>query len=186
MLRKFVIIITLLASIGVSSETALSKAAQNEENLAYKIKAAYILNFAKFVSWPEKAFDSAESPFVIGILGTDPFGEAISPITTKTVGGRKIILRYFQRVEEVGSCHFLFVGLSESDKLKEILSFLSGQNIATVSEMDGFVQAGGIFQFMVKDERINFLINLKAAHENELSIASQLLDLAMVVFPEKK
>ena len=39
----------------------------------YDVKAAYLYKFTKFVEWPEAAFASAEAPFVIGVIGRDPF-----------------------------------------------------------------------------------------------------------------
>ena len=41
----------------------------------YQVKAAYLFNFGQFVEWPAAAWDSLSAPFVIGIVGEDPFGE---------------------------------------------------------------------------------------------------------------
>ena len=35
----------------------------------YKLRAAYLYNFSKFIRWPESAFESKDSAFVIGLLG---------------------------------------------------------------------------------------------------------------------
>src|ERR1700721_2428538 len=40
----------------------------------YQVKAVFVYNFSHFVEWPAQAFAAANAPFVIGILGGDPFG----------------------------------------------------------------------------------------------------------------
>ena len=42
--------------------------------LEYQVKAAFLLNFTKFVDWPAGAFAGSDSPITICILGNDPFG----------------------------------------------------------------------------------------------------------------
>ena len=60
-----------------------------DESKVRKVKAAYLYNFTKFVKWPDKAFENDEAPFVIGVLGKDPFG----PILDNTVKGKKVAKR---------------------------------------------------------------------------------------------
>src|SRR5688572_24355544 len=65
-------------------------------NVEYRIKAAYLFNFAKFVSWPAENFTSPDAPIIIGILGKDPFGNEID----ETVAG-KTIERHTLRVKRL-------------------------------------------------------------------------------------
>jgi len=48
--------------------------AQGNSPSEYQIKAAFLLNFAKFVDWPPNSFAGPESPFLICVVGEDPFG----------------------------------------------------------------------------------------------------------------
>jgi len=43
----------------------------------YQVKAVFVYNFSRFVEWPPQAFTAPDEPFVIGILGGDPFGERL-------------------------------------------------------------------------------------------------------------
>ena len=51
-----------------------------------QVKAVFVFNFSHFVEWPAQSFASPESPFVIGVLGSDSFGDRLE----ETVHGEKI------------------------------------------------------------------------------------------------
>src|SRR5437763_797056 len=53
------------------------RTARAEPSREYAVKAAFIYNFAQFTQWPADAFTSDDSPFVIGIVGDDPFDHAL-------------------------------------------------------------------------------------------------------------
>src|SRR2546425_10399066 len=77
---------------------AAASAAPSKEFPEYELKAAYIFNFAKFVTWPSNAFTQAGSPMTVGILGDDPFGEHLAnALADKTVSGRKLLIKHFKR-----------------------------------------------------------------------------------------
>ena len=60
----------------------------------YEVKAAWLLNFARFVNWPTNAFQSPESPIVVGIAGKDPFGRLLEKaFAGKTVKGRSLVVK---------------------------------------------------------------------------------------------
>src|ERR1700759_1114839 len=48
----------------------MSRAAAPTES---QVEAGVVYNFSRFVEWPPQAFQSPGEPFVIGILGNDPF-----------------------------------------------------------------------------------------------------------------
>src|SRR6185295_10763354 len=57
----------------------------------YEVKAAFLYNFARFVEWPAEARHDPGTPFVIAVLGHDPFGGVLDEtVAGKTVGGRPI------------------------------------------------------------------------------------------------
>src|SRR5580704_16548614 len=61
--------------------------------LEYEVKAAFLLNFTKFIEWPATAFADAESPFALCILGKDPFGRVLDDIVGgEVVGARKLVV----------------------------------------------------------------------------------------------
>lgn len=147
----------------------------------YRVKAAFLYNFAKFVEWPATAFESSAAPVSICILGNDPFGDAIEVIRTKTVGGRKLDVRRLSGLNGLPHCHILFISASEGDRLAEILKLIRKRDILTVADMKGFARAGGIINLVRKNETIQFEINLDAVERTDLKISSQLLKLAEII-----
>ena len=152
----------------------------------YKIKAGFIYNFAKFVDWPTNAFAAVDSPFVIGILGADPFGKLLDQIVqNRNVAGRRIEVRRFSHIEDPETCHILFISRSEGVRIATILKRLKGKSILTVSEIPGFLDEGGAINFTVQQMPVGFQINTEAAALARLSISSKLLRLASDVRPPR-
>lgn len=144
----------------------------------YKVKAAFLYNFTLFVEWPAEAFSGNDSPLNICILGKSPFGDVLGSLKGKTVKTRKLVVRQINSVQEMRSCQVLFVSASEKMQLPNILAAAKNQNVLTVSDMDGFAEAGGIINFITLEDKVRFEINLKAAQQARLKISSQLLKLA--------
>jgi len=154
----------------------------------YQVKAAFLFNFAKFVEWPAGAFESAEAPIVIGVLGDDPFGRALDDaIDGKTIGGRRLVARRFTRVQESRGAHVLFVSTSEAPRLRQVLAGLAGASAMTVGDAPRFAEQGGVAGFLSHESKVRFCINRAAEARAGLKIGSQLLKLATLVTedPEK-
>ena len=148
----------------------------------YEVKAAFLYNFAKFVEWPPTAFADQSSALVIGVLGDDPFGVDLDrAVEDKTVNGRALVVRRFKRLEEVTTCHILFVSASESGRLAHVLELLRTSSVLTVDEDDQFVHLGGIINFTIRDNKVHFVINAEAAQQAGLKISSKLLKVADTV-----
>jgi hypothetical protein len=147
----------------------------------YQMKAAYLLNFLKFVEWPEDAFADPLAPVVIGVVGNNPFGFALQQITLgKTVQGRNVIVRRYRVGEDLRGSHILFISASEQKRLPEILSSLRGASVLTVADMDRFLEAGGMIQFSLEETRVRFTINPNATNQTKLKLSSKLLSVARV------
>lgn len=139
----------------------------------YKVKAAFLLNFAKYVDWPQS---SSSGPLVIGVVGKDPFDGVLEGLAKdKLVNGRKLVVRHVAW-DEAGSVHMLFVPQSEPTTGMQKLSKLP---VVTVGESSNF--GNGVINFRIINDRVAFEINASVAKANGLSISSQLLKLAAVV-----
>jgi hypothetical protein len=147
----------------------------------YQVKAAYLFNFLKFVEWPDDAFSDSLAPFVIGIAGDDPFGESLPQVIVgKTIQGRDLVIRKYHAGENMRGCHILFINVSEKKRLPQLLAGLKGSSVLVVSDMVGFLNEGGMIQFLSEDNRIRFAINVDATGRANLKISSKLLSLARV------
>jgi YfiR/HmsC-like len=172
-------IAAVLILLSVSTVLAAEAAPFNE----YELKAAFLFNFIKFTEWPAEELGKPDEPFIIGVLGKDPFGGALDKIIEgEIVHNRKIVARRFLRMDEAAAnSHVLFIGASEENNLLSILKVLDGQSVLTVSEIANFAQRGGVIDLKKENNRIVFEINLLAAKRAGLSMNAQLLKLAKIV-----
>ncbi len=148
----------------------------------YQVKAAYLFNFLKFVVWPDGSFADPLAPIVIGVVGEDPFGSTLPQVVTgKTVQGRDLVIRNYRTGENLRGAQILFISASERKHLPAILSSLRGSSVLTVADMEGFLDAGGMIQFVNENDRVRFAINVEATTQGRLKMSSKLLSLAKVV-----
>jgi hypothetical protein len=148
----------------------------------YQVKAAFLFNFAKFVEWPSSNLPDPSAPLRICILGRDPFGEELRNITKgKTVSGRKLQIDQVVDLRQARTCQILFIASSEKAQLKETLEALQGANALTVSDTNGFLEQGGMINFVLENDRVQFGVNRKAAEQAGLKISSKLLSVAKLV-----
>lgn len=142
----------------------------------YDVKAAFLLNFARFVDWPPpRNADHANEPLSICILGDDPFGENLDRLASgESVNDRPIAIRRVLRWDE--ACRILFVSKSERD-LFRILRLVD-PGALTVGEDPAFLREGGMIEFVVENRRVRFDLNLKAAERASIRISSRLLTVA--------
>ena len=180
-MKKFLLLVTLLLLLGHVTP-GYSADVPGE----YKVKAAYLYNFAKFIHWPDSMFQDANAPLVIGVLGTDYFNGALQPLAAKKVRNRTIEIKHFKTLAEVQNCHLLYLSKSEQRNRSLILKKLATQPILTVGAFKDFVELDGIIQFVTRRDRLRFSINLAVASQNNIQIEAQLLSLAAEVVGAKK
>jgi hypothetical protein len=148
----------------------------------YPLKAVFLFNFAQFTDWPTNAFDKPDSPLVIGVLGDDPFGALLDDaVRGETVNGRKFVVERYQRIEDIKTCHILFISQSETKRLDKIVETLKGKPILTVSEIDGSAYRGVCVRFITENNKIHLRINTEALQEAQLTMSSKLLRVAELV-----
>jgi hypothetical protein len=151
--------------------------AQRAKPGEYEVKAAFLINFIKFIEWPEDRTSSGPTCSVC-ILGDNPFGAALKTIQDKTVGGKRVTTKQCKDAEDIKGCQILFISASEKSRLGNILAEVGNSGILTVGDMKGFAQAGGVIQFVIEEDKIHFIINADAADRSKLRISSKLLRLA--------
>ena len=185
-----------LSAKGQASKPSDGKSAQD---LEYKVKAAFLYNFIKFVNWPENTNPDSTKIMTFGIIGKNTFGNAFEPVNDKKTKGQEVVVKYFNSfselqksndnmekiAEELSKCQLLFICSSETDNLAKILNIVKNKNILTVGETKDFLKTGGIINFLLEDNKVRFEINLIAAKEAKLTIRSQLLRLAQKVIDEE-
>src|SRR5690349_18716675 len=94
----------------------------------YQVKSAFLFNFSKFLEWPAEAMGQPADPFVIGILGSDPFGNYLDEIIAgEKIAEHPMVVRRYDSVQQVDRCHILYINLP--GKTSEAINALRGKSI---------------------------------------------------------
>jgi YfiR/HmsC-like len=148
----------------------------------YQVKAVFLFNFTHFVDWPPDAFPRPDTPFVIGVLGEDPFGSQLDDVVRgERVNQRPLVIERYRSLADIRNCNILFIGSSEIGHLEQILAALKGRSILTVSDADAVGQRGVMIRLVTENNRIRLRIDVSAAKAGNLTISSKLLRPAEIV-----
>jgi hypothetical protein len=140
------------------------------------VKAAFLPRFARYVSWPAGAMPKGGDPFVLCVVGRDPFGAALDDAArTQLIDGRRIVVRRLDSATSAGGCHIAFLSRGGSR-----FAPMPGQAVLTVTDSDNGGPRG-IIHFVLEGGRVRFFIDQKSAAQRGLSISSRLLALAVGV-----
>ena len=160
--------------------------AQIDEEAEYRVKLAFLYNFAQFIDWPPEAFRNPAGPLTICVAGQNPFeGEMAQALNGRQAGGHPIEVRRLKRSEDPKTCQMIFVRDSERKSTETILAALKGSNTLTVGESKGFAESGGVINLTLVENKLRFEVNLNAAAQTRLRISSKLLALAKIVRSER-
>lgn len=175
--------IVSLAAVGLIS---LLAGIAHAELTPDEVKAAFLYNFSKFVQWPAASFDDSKAPLVIGVLGSDGFGDLLTRfVTGKTVGGRGLVVRHGTSLERIGRCHLLFVSGTESPAIGESIDSSADESVLTVGEADDFISAGGMVQLGLVENRVRFAISRDRAERVGIRISSKVLNLSRIMVAQR-
>jgi len=164
----------MAAALAVQSSVAAEPA------LEYDVKAAFLLNFTKFVEWPPAAFADSRSPMELCVLGKDPFGRVLDEVVQgEIVDGHRLTIRRITQPPIPQTCQVVFI----DPELKEVPKIITGvpAGILTVGEGDRFTREGGMISLVVENRRVRFDINPAAAQNSGLKLSSRLLNVARAI-----
>lgn len=142
-----------------------------------QLRTAYVLNFIRYIDWPDHAFAGSAAGIVVCTFGGEA-GAPLAGIAGKQVRGRTVALRSVANAEEARSCNVLFVREPEARRFVGMLRALQHAPVLTVSEVDAFIDVGGMIGLVHLDNRLQFEINLGAMQQAQLKASLQLLRLA--------
>ena len=152
----------------------------------YQVKAAFIYNFVRFVEWPADAPAMRDRDFSVCIVGQDPFGAAFASVEGRPVSGRPLRVRRDVRPDEAVGCHIAFIAESEERRYQALLKIMGTAPILTISDIEGFAEAGGAIGLFVLDNRLKFDANFATLQRTNLKVSSQVLRLARTVYGIKR
>jgi hypothetical protein len=143
----------------------------------YRLKAAFLYNFALFTDWPA----DTGSPLNLCVYGADPFGREIDALQDKPVGGRSLAVRRTPAGGSLADCQIVFIAPSAITGLPHVLDELHGQVALTVADSPDAARRGVALNMSVEQDKVSFEANLSAARGAGLNLSSKLLHLATQV-----
>lgn len=175
--------LALAAAVGDLPAASAQESAAVDERLAYQVKAAHLYGFGLHVSWPDGALGSSQEAFKIGVLGKDPFGDALDVLAKKrTIRGRPIRIERFATPAEYRPVQILFLPAGTSaDQTKAVLAQLGHAPVLVVGESPGLAGLGAALNFFIEEGSVRFEVNLAAAAARGLEIKPGMLKSARMV-----
>jgi hypothetical protein len=175
-------LLTLLVAVGLASLSAVRPTRAADTPSELEVKAAFILNFLKFVEWPADRGTLELPPLRVLVIGDDPLTPVLkSAAASASVTGRAIQLRTVRPGASIEGAHMVFIAASEHRQLAAILRQLEGHAILTVGATEGFADSGVVLNLVVRDRKVRVEANTAAASRARLRVSAHLLRLARIV-----
>lgn len=173
--------LAILAGLGLCLAGSSARAG-GEIAAAEQLKAAFVMNFVKFVEWPGRRVRPDAGPIAIAVLGDPRFGGTlVRAAADRKPGGRTVTVRMASSIDEVRTAHMVFIGRDEQRRLPAILRALEDQPVLTVGDTHGFAEAGVVLNLYTFDQRVRIEVNTTAAARAQLRLSAHLLRIARIV-----
>ena len=164
---------------------AASVAAQSTS--APDMKAAYLLNFARFVDWPADT-PPAGSPLIMCIVNDSAVATALEQtIKGRAVDGHPLSVVRLGARGSLPLCHVLYLAALDHKALLDMIAALDGKLVLTVSDVPRFARDGGMVELFVEDEKLRMAVNVDALQRAKVRLSSRVLTIARIVrdFPSQ-
>jgi hypothetical protein len=175
-MKQIVLLIILLAGSIFPTKT---DAQANE----YLLKAGYIEKITHFIEWPGIR-NNNDSIFKIAVLGEAQLSRAMEDIFNKVkINNRKVEIVTITNIQELKECHILFIPKIKTSELNKVLKYVNGKPILTISDTDGFAEAGCFINFYKYENMLRFEINQKSMKDAGFIVDYRLLKVSKVLNP---
>lgn len=143
----------------------------------YRLKAAFLYNFALFTEWPAEVGTTLQ----LCAFGADPFGAELDGLQGKMVGARSLAVQRKTSLGGLKGCQIVFIAPAAAGQLPRVLDALEGQVVLTVADSPGAARQGVALNMAVNQNKVSFEANLRAARAAKVNLSSKLLRLATEV-----
>lgn len=147
--------------------------ARAEVTTESELKAAYLVNFLKYVEWP-----AHRTTIQLCLFGRDSLGPYLAAYEGRHIGGRELRIRKVSSPDQLADCHELFIPETEEARFAVVMRWVDKQAILTVSDAEIFTREGGAIALIRSEGRLQFDVNTDALNRNGLRASSQMLRLA--------
>ena len=147
----------------------------------YELKAAFVLNFAKLVQWPDGALGNAAAFDVAVMADTDQYASIARRLDGKSAAGHLVEPRRAVSLDQLSGAHIIFVTRDSGVGAEDVVSATRGKSVLLIGESRDFARRGGAINFYTEQRRVRFEVNPEAVKQAGLQISSRLLSVARIV-----
>jgi hypothetical protein len=176
------LLLVIICGITFTAAVPTARGAAIAVPTEYQVKAAFLVKFCKYISWPANARGEQPDELVIGVMGATPLWEGLVQYDGTRVANYTIRIRQVSGTNDMTGCRLLFLAVSEKSSLPQLLAYTTSHRIVTVSDIRNFARSGGTIGFIARGNKVHFEINNGVAQSAGVTISSQLLQLAAGVF----
>lgn len=154
----------------------LATGAQSQTLQIDPIKASYLEGFLSFARWKGEPKDQSAT---IGVLGSPDLVANLERAAEDTANGRKLRVVAITPNADMSSLDVLFVGAGYRENWNDLIETCCEAGVLLVGEEPGFLAAGGSIEFVVRRNRLRFLLSSENARKCGIQLSSKLLELAL-------
>lgn len=142
------------------------------------VRAAFVFNLTKYVSWPQGHQDHLG----LCVSGGGAMGPVLKQVLEgKVTDGRRINVLLRPTEIELRDCDMLYVEESSASRIRAALDRIRSKAVLTVGDTDQFTRSGGMVALVRSGDQIEIHVNLDSVHSQRLQMSSRLLNLAVIV-----
>ncbi len=144
--------------------------AQAESDTEQQIKARYIYNFAKLITWP----NPPQNALTVCLMGENSFQTQLEQLMRE----HATEYRRINGINEVDPCNILVLAPENAKQLDLWINQLNNKPILTISDSTNSLRTGIMIELVTHSDKIAFKINRKKASDSSLQMSAGLLKLA--------
>lgn len=177
------VLVPLVAALLGVVPPSSGRAAPADGIPAHEVEAEFIERFTRFIDWPDAAFASAGSPFVVCTWGSGPLASQLErALARRRIKQRPVRSVRITELEALAPCHVLYLALGNRDLVRTISTRAYGKPLLSVGDQPGLAEAGLLINLIVDEGGfVRFEINRDVAKASGLKISAKLMRLARLV-----
>ena len=142
-----------------------------------KVKASFLYNFTKYISWPE---EKGKQEFVITVLGDKELGLILNDLAKKNkIQGKPLVVKTANQIKDIGNSDMVYIGATKGGYTESVNSMLRNEPVLIVCDKPGYCKKGAGICFTTIGGKLRYEINSGNIEKKGLSVSNKLLSLGI-------
>ena len=170
----FALLAVLVLVLLLSPDTARAASANETFSKESKLRAAYFLNFIKFINWPNHSQENPLTPLYICLQDETPFEGFFRDLASNAAMSDDNRELKIYRLSEAKHCDYTYLHRSIQNENSEI------EGSVVVLSSDQISQKDAAIIFYIAERKLRFEIDLNNIKKLNVMVSSELLKLARI------